>query len=120
METITLDTIYREIKMLHGRLDLFEEMLQERVTAEREYEDESELIKEIGTITKYEAAELLGISDRHMLRYRDRYNFPTTRIGREMHYYLVPIIRAIQKYKLPWSERVYQKILASKKILPVI
>lgn len=120
METITLDTIYRELKMLGGRLDLLGEMLSEKITKEREYTDEAELIREIGTVTKSDAASILGISERHILRYKDRYSLPTTRVGREVHYYRVPIVRAIQKHKLPWSEKAYQRVLASKKMLPVI
>ena len=117
---ITLDMIFKELKMLNGRLELFHELLKEKIAEERQEVDEAELIKEIGTIPKSTAASLLGISERHILRYKDRYNLPTVRIGREMHYYLVPIVRVIQKFKLPWSQTVYQSILASKKILPIL
>lgn len=117
---ITLDMIFKELKMLGGRLDLFHELLKEKVSEERKEVEEAELIKEIGTIPKSMAAALLGVSERHILRYKDRYNLPTVRIGREMHYYLVPIVRAIQKFKLPWSQKVYQTILDSKKMLPIL
>ena len=120
MDTITLDIIFREIKMLGGRLENLEDVLKEKVSAMRKEADEADLIKEIGTIRKTDAAAILGISERHILRYKERYNLPTVRIGREVHYYLVPLVRTIQQHKLPWSEKDYERVLASKRMLPVI
>ena len=101
-------------------MENLEELLKEKITEEQEYKDEAELIEEIGTIPKQDAAALISVSERQLLRYKERYNLPTVKVGRETHYYLVPLIRVIRKFKLNWVEKVYQRILDTKKIIPKI
>lgn len=120
METITLSTILSAVKMLGERVISLEKQLNERYFTEAEHESEEALLNDIGTITKQEAARLLKISERSIIRYREKYDFPIERVGRETHYYLVPIIRAIQKHKLPWCERTYAKIRQTKNLMPKI
>ena len=120
METITLSTILSAVKMLDERVISLEKQLNERYFKETEHESEEALLNDIGTITKPEVAKLLKISERSVIRYRKRYSFPIKRVGREKHYYLVPIIRAIQKHKLPWCEKTYAKIRQTKKLIPKI
>ena len=120
MQTITLDALWGAIKALEERISVLSNQLQDRYIEEQEFKSEDDLIKEIGTITKQQAADLLQVSYRHLLRYKNWYDLKTVRVGREIHFYLVPIITAIRKYKLPWCEKTYERIRQSQKRLPKI
>ena len=61
---------------------------------------------------------LLRISTRQLQRIRKQYNLKWLKRGREVLYFLGPLIEAINVYHLPWDPDVFDKIRTNYKNRP--
>lgn len=66
------------------------------------------------------AAALLRISTRQLQRIRKQYNLKWLKRGREVLYFLGPLIEAINVYHLPWDPVVFDKIRTNYKNRPCL
>lgn len=69
-------------------------------------------------VTKNEAAALLMISPRQLQRVRHRLKLKWEMVGRETHYSLKELVKAIWDTQCPWDIAVYEKILNRVTRLP--
>ena len=94
-----LQSILTEVKTLREEVLSLKGQLEMKVAEEEAFASEKERIEAVGFIPKAEAAA-----------------FVTKQVGREIHYSLLSLVMAVHKYKLPWSEKVYDRLLHSRKL----
>lgn len=112
----TLQSILTEVKMLREEVLTLRGQLEVKAAEEEAFASEKERIEAIGFIPKADAAAFLNISTRSICRYKHQFKLVTKQVGREIHYSLLSLVMAVHKYKLPWSEKVYDRLLHSRKL----
>lgn len=109
-------TLLTEVKCLRQEVAELREMLREKVAEELALQDEAAQIEAVGYIPKADAAAFLLISTRSICRYKHDYKLVNKKVGREVHYSLLSLVKTVRKFKLPWSEKVYDRLLRSTKL----
>ena len=111
-----LQSILTEVKILREEVSVLKGQFEDKVTEEETFTNEKERIEAVGYIPKADAAAFLLISTRSICRYKHQFKLVTKQVGREIHYSLLSLVMAVHKYKLPWSEKVYDRLLHSRKL----
>ncbi len=111
-----LQSILTEVKTLREEVLSLKGQHEMKVAEEEAFASEKERIEAVGFIPKAEAAAFLLISTRTICRYKHDFKLVTKQVGREIHYSLLSLVMAVHKYKLPWSEKVYDRLLHSRKL----
>lgn len=110
---ITLEMLHAQQETLRGLLSTVVDILSNDKRNHRKKKDDSDPILSLPPISNEKAAALLGISTRQLQRIRKTYNLKWIKRGREVLYYLGPLINAINEYQLPWDPVVFDKIKVS-------
>lgn len=66
------------------------------------------------------AARLLNMSTRQLQRVRRRYQLTWIERGREVFYHLQPLLKAIRRLNLKWSEATLDEIRKKYKRVPAV
>ena len=82
--------------------------------------EEKDELSSIPPIPNAMAARLLHMSTRQLQRVRRRYQLTWIERGREVFYHLAPIIKAISRLQLKWSEAVLEEIRNKYKKVPAL
>ena len=119
-QNITLEMLYQRTVTLEETLGLILDLLTKEERKKKEMRDTADEITSIAPIPNYTAARLLKISTRQLQRVRRKYKLTWEERGRQVYYHLVPIIKAIGRLQLNWSETVLEEIKKSNKKIPNI
>lgn len=119
-QTITLELLYQRTITLEETLGLILDLLTKEDRKKKEHRDEREEITSIAPIPNSLAARLLKISTRQLQRVRRQYRLTWEERGREVYYHLVPILKAITRLNLKWSEAVLEEIKKSNRKIPTV
>lgn len=119
-QTITLEMLYQRTVTLEETLGLILDLLTKEDRKKKEMRDTADEITSIAPIPNYTAARLLKMSTRQLQRVRRKYKLTWEERGRQVYYHLVPIIKAIGRLQLNWSEAVLEEIKKSNKKIPNI
>lgn len=119
-QTITLEMLYQRTVTLEETLGLILDLLTKEERKKKEMRDTADEITSIAPIPNYTAARLLKMSTRQLQRVRRKYKLTWEERGRQVFYHLVPIIKAIGRLQLQWSEAVLEEIKKSNKRIPNI
>lgn len=119
-QTITLEMLYQRTVTLEETLGLILDLLTKEDRKKKEMRDTADEITSIAPIPNYTAARLLKMSTRQLQRVRRKYKLTWEERGRQVFYHLVPIIKAIGRLQLNWSEAVLEEIKKSNKKIPNI
>ena len=120
METITLETLYQRTVTLEETLTLILELLTKEERKKKELKSECDEISSIPPIPNSIAARLLKMSTRQLQRVRRQYRLTWEERGREVYYHLAPILKAIARLQLKWSEAVLEEIKKSNRKIPTV
>lgn len=119
-QTITLELLYQRTVTLEETLGLILDLLTKEDRKKKEQRDEREEISSIAPIPNSLAARLLKMSTRQLQRVRRQYRLTWEERGREVYYHLVPILKAITRLNLKWSEAVLEEIKKSNRKIPTV
>lgn len=119
-QTITLEMLYQRTVTLEETLGLILDLLTKEDRKKKEMRDTADEITSIAPIPNYTAARLLKMSTRQLQRVRRKYKLSWEERGRQVFYHLVPIIKAIGRLQLNWSEAVLEEIKKSNRKIPSI
>lgn len=119
-QTITLEMLYQRTVTLEETLGLILDLLTKEDRKKKEMRETADEITSIAPIPNYTAARLLKMSTRQLQRVRRKYKLTWEERGRQVFYHLVPIIKAIGRLQLNWSEAVLEEIKKSNKKIPNI
>lgn len=119
-QTITLELLYKRTVTLEETLGLILDLLTKEDRKKKEQRDEREEISSIAPIPNSLAARLLKMSTRQLQRVRRQYRLTWEERGREVYYHLVPILKAITRLNLKWSEAVLEEIKKSNRKIPTV
>lgn len=119
-QTITLEMLYQRTVTLEETLGLILDLLTKEDRKKKEMRETADEITSIAPIPNYTAARLLKMSTRQLQRVRRKYKLTWEERGRQVYYHLVPIIKAIGRLQLNWSEAVLEEIKKSNKKIPNI
>ena len=119
-QTITLEMLYQRTVTLEETLGLILDLLTKEDRKKKEMRDTADEITSIAPIPNYTAARLLKMSTRQLQRVRRKYKLTWEERGRQVYYHLVPIIKAIGRLQLNWSEAVLEEIKKSNRKIPNI
>lgn len=119
-QTITLELLYQRTVTLEETLGLILDLLTKEDRKKKEQRDEREEISSIAPIPNSLAARLLKMSTRQLQRVRRQYRLTWEERGREVYYHLVPILKAITRLNLKWSEAVLEEIKKSNRKIPTL
>ena len=86
----------------------------------KESKEEKDELSSIPPIPNAMAARLLHMSTRQLQRVRRRYQLKWEERGREVFYHLVPLLKAISRLNLKWSETVLEEIKRRYKKVPAL
>lgn len=117
---ITLEMLYQRTVTLEETLGLILDLLTKEDRKKKEMRDTADEITSIAPIPNYTAARLLKMSTRQLQRVRRKYKLTWEERGRQVFYHLVPIIKAIGRLQLNWSEAVLEEIKKSNRKIPSI
>lgn len=112
--------LYQRSVTMEETLALILNLLTKEDRKKKEMREECEDISSIPPIQNYMAAKLLRMSPRQLQRVRRKYKLTWEERGREVFYHLVPIIKAISRLQLKWSEAVLDEIKKSHKKIPTV
>lgn len=112
--------LYQRTVTLEETLGLILDLLTKEERKKKEMRDTADEITSIAPIPNYTAARLLKISTRQLQRVRRKYKLTWEERGRQVYYHLVPIIKAIGRLQLNWSEAVLEEIKKSNRKIPSI
>lgn len=119
-QNITLEMLYQRTVTLEETLGLILDLLTKEDRKKKEMRDTADEITSIAPIPNYTAARLLKMSTRQLQRVRRKYKLTWEERGRQVFYHLVPIIKAIGRLQLNWSEAVLEEIKKSNRKIPSI
>lgn len=119
-QNITLEMLYQRTVTLEETLGLILDLLTKEDRKKKEMRDTADEITSIAPIPNYTAARLLKMSTRQLQRVRRKYKLTWEERGRQVYYHLVPIIKAIGRLQLNWSEAVLEEIKKSNRKIPSI
>lgn len=119
-QTITLELLYQRTITLEETLGLILDLLTKEDRKKKEQRDEREEITSIAPIPNSLAARLLKMSTRQLQRVRRQYRLTWEERGREVYYHLMPILKAITRLNLKWSEAVLEEIKKSNRKIPTV
>ncbi len=119
-QTITLELLYKRTVTLEETLGLILDLLTKEDRKKKEQRDEREEISSIAPIPNSLAARLLKMSTRQLQRVRRQYRLTWEERGREVYYHLVPILKAITRLNLKWSEAVLEEIKKANRKIPTL
>lgn len=119
-QTITLELLYKRTVTLEETLGLILDLLTKEDRKKKEQRDEREEISSIAPIPNSLAARLLKMSTRQLQRVRRQYRLTWEERGREVYYHLVPILKAITRLNLKWSEAVLEEIKKANRKIPTM
>lgn len=119
-QTITLELLYQRSVTIEETLMLVLELLTKEDKKKKDMREEKDEITSIPPIPNSVAAKLLRMSTRQLQRVRRRYKLTWEERGREVYYHLVPILKAISRLQLKWSEAVLEEIKKSNKKVPKV
>lgn len=119
-QKITLEMLYQRTVTVEETLGLILDLLTKEDRKKKEMRDEKDEISCIPPIPNYTAARLLNMSTRQLQRVRRKYKLTWEERGRQVYYHLVPIIKAISRLQLKWSEAVLEEIKRSNRKIPNI
>jgi hypothetical protein len=119
-QTITLELLYKRTVTLEETLGLILDLLTKEDRKKKEQRDEREEISSIAPIPNSLAARLLKMSTRQLQRVRRQYRLTWEERGREVYYHLVPILKAITRLNLKWSETVLEEIKKANRKIPTL
>ena len=111
------------LEMLHDNQEALRELVSSVLTilnkekASRRKEEKQPPM-ELPPIPNTVAASLLMISTRQLQRIRKQYNLKWLKRGREVLYFIGPLIEAINVYHLQWNPDVFDKIRSNLKNRP--
>lgn len=117
-QTITLELLYQRSVTIEETLMLVLELLTKEEKKKKDLKEEKDEISSIPPIPNSMAAKLLRMSTRQLQRVRRSYKLTWEERGREVYYHLVPILKAISRLQLKWSEAVLEEIKKSNKKVP--
>lgn len=119
-QTITLEMLYQRTVTVEETLGLILDLLTKEDKKKKELRDTADEITSIAPIPNYTAARLLKMSTCQLQRVRRKYKLTWEERGRQVFYHLVPIIKAISRLQLKWSEAVLEEIKKSNRKIPNI
>lgn len=119
-QTITLEMLYQRTVTLEETLTLILNLLTKEDRKKKETKEEKDELSSIPPIPNAMAARLLHMSTRQLQRVRRRYQLKWEERGREVFYHLVPLLKAISRLNLKWSETVLEEIKRRYKKVPVL
>lgn len=119
-QTITLELLYQRTITLEETLGLILDLLTKEDRKKKEQRDEREEITSIAPIPNSLAARLLKMSTRQLQRVRRQYRLTWEERGREVYYHLMPILKAITRLNLKWSEAVLEEIKKANRKIPTM
>lgn len=119
-QTITLEMLYKRTVTLEETLMLILELLTKEEKKKKDMKEEKDDLTSIPPIPNSIAAKLLRMSTRQLQRVRRTYKLTWEERGREVYYHLVPILKAISRLQLRWSEPVLEEIKKSHKRVPKV
>lgn len=119
-QQITLETLYQRTVTLEETLSLILSLLTKEERKKKEAKDEKDEITSIPPIPNAMAARLLNMSTRQLQRVRRRYQLTWIERGREVFYNLAPLLKAIRRLNLKWSEATLEEIRKKYKKVPSV
>lgn len=119
-QQITLETLYQRTVTLEETLSLILNLLTKEERKKKEARDEKDEITSIPPIPNAMAARLLNMSTRQLQRVRRRYQLTWIERGREVFYNLAPLLKAIRRLNLKWSEATLEEIRKKYKKVPTV
>ena len=119
-QQITLETLYQRTVTLEETLSLILNLLTKEERKKKEAKDEKDEITSIPPIPNAMAARLLNMSTRQLQRVRRRYQLTWIERGREVFYHLPPLLKAIRRLNLKWSEAVLEDIKSKYRKVPAL
>lgn len=119
-QQITLETLYQRTVTLEETLSLILNLLTKEERKKKEVKDEKDEITSIPPIPNAMAARLLNMSTRQLQRVRRRYQLTWIERGREVFYNLAPLLKAIRRLNLKWSEATLEEIRKKYKKVPSV
>ena len=119
-QQITLEMLYQRTVTLEETLSLILAILTKEERKKKEAKEEKDKLSSIPPIPNAMAARLLHMSTRQLQRVRRRYQLTWIERGREVFYHLAPIIKAISRLQLKWSEAVLEEIRNKYKKVPAL
>lgn len=122
---ITLETLFERMAAIDQKLSMAIDLLTEKKKAEKKAAEDAikadnAALASIRRIPNALAARLLRMSTRQLQRVRRQYKFTWEAQGRDVFYHLPPILRAISKFNLNWSEAALEEIKKLNKKIPVL
>ena len=119
-QQITLETLYQRTVTLEETLSLILSLLTKEERKKKEAKDEKDEITSIPPNPNVMAARLLNMSTRQLQRVRRRYQLTWIERGREVFYNLAPLLKAIRRLNLKWSEATLEEISKKYKKVPSV
>lgn len=114
----TLESLSRKIDSIQALLMKALDLLSNEKEQQIRKKEEKDVIREMPPIRNSDAAGLLQMSTRQLQRVRKTYKLKWERRGREVYYFLTPIISAIRIRNLRWNRQLLEKLLAGYRQLP--
>lgn len=115
---ITLETLHDNQEALRELVSSVLTLLNKEKGKTGRQKEEKDNQPTMPPIPNSVAAALLRISTRQLQRIRKQYNLKWLKRGREVLYFLDPLIEAINVYHLPWDPDVFDKIRTNYKNRP--
>lgn len=119
-QQITLEMLYQRTVTLEETLSLILALLTKEDRKKKEAKEDKDEISSIPPIPNAMAARLLHMSTRQLQRVRRRYQLTWIERGREVFYHLLPLLKAIRRLNLKWSEAVLEEIRSRYKKVPAL
>ena len=119
-QQITLEMLYQRTVTLEETLSLILALLTKEDRKKKEAKEDKDELSSIPPIPNAMAARLLHMSTRHLQRMRRRYQLTWIERGREVFYHLPPLLKAIRRLNLKWSEAVLEEIKNRYKKVPAL
>lgn len=112
--------LYQRTVTLEETLSLILDILTKEERKKKEAKAEEVDLSSIPPIPNAIAARLLQMSTRQLQRVRRRYQLKWEERGREVFYYLAPLLKAISRLNLKWNEAMLEEIKRRYKKVPSI
>jgi len=112
--------LYQRTVTLEETLSLILAILTKEERKKKEAKEEKDELSSIPPIPNAMAARLLHMSTIQLQRVRRRYHLTWMERCREVFYHLAPIIKAISRLQLKWSEAVLEEIRNKYKKVPAL
>lgn len=117
-QNITLEAIQKRLDLIEEKQTFIVKLLTKKEREEQKQQEEKDNLSAIPPIPNAKAAQLLKICTRQLQRKRRDWKLVWEERGREVYYHVAPLIKAIKKNHLRWSEEMLEQIIKSNKRLP--